>query len=86
MAGVFEQHPNLSVFHEQPEVPFPSPSPPASPSKHGKRSMFKRMSRTPGPNNDSTEAFPRTSISKKVKSSLHGLATGARLAGFCYVC
>ncbi len=84
MAGVFEQHPNLSVFHEPSEVPFPSPSPPASPSKHGRRGMFKRMSRMPGPNNDSTEAFPRTSISKKVKPSLHGLTTGAQFTAFCF--
>ncbi|KAJ3552188.1 hypothetical protein NM688_g4284 [Phlebia brevispora] len=75
LASVFEQHPNLSVFHQSSEVPFPTPSPPASPSKHGRRGMFKRMSRSVVPNNDSVETLPRASISKKVKPSLHGLTT-----------
>ena len=55
MAGVYEQHPNLSVFHQPSEVPFPTPSPPASPSRHGRKGMFKRMSRQFMPNNDSNE-------------------------------
>ena len=78
LASVYEQHPNLSVFHEPPEVPFPSPSPPASPSIHGRRSMFKRISKQVPPNNDSTEALPRISGPlKKVKSSINGPSTGA---------
>ncbi|EMD34600.1 hypothetical protein CERSUDRAFT_97191 [Gelatoporia subvermispora B] len=44
---VYELHPNMSVFHEEEDVkedvPFPSSSPPASPSKHGRRGIFKRM-------------------------------------------
>ena len=75
LASVLERHPNLSMFHEaEPEeVPFPSPSPPASPSKHGRRGIFKR---TPKPwgENDSVPHLPmKLSIPhlKKVKSSLH---------------
>ncbi|OSD02570.1 hypothetical protein PYCCODRAFT_1444979 [Trametes coccinea BRFM310] len=71
--AVFNQHPNLSNFHETPEeVPFPSPSPPASPSKHGRRGIFKR---TPKPfaDNDQGHQLPiKLSIPhlKKVKSSI----------------
>jgi hypothetical protein len=45
MAKVYQQHPNLSVFHEPTaDVPFSTPSPPPSPSKgqSGLRNMFKR--------------------------------------------
>ncbi|KAI0945184.1 hypothetical protein AcV7_001791 [Taiwanofungus camphoratus] len=74
LSKVYEQHPNLSVFHQASEIPFPSPSPPASPSKHGRRGMFKRPK---APRNDTGE--PTTSspvmlplhLPKKVKSSLH---------------
>lgn len=46
MSKVFEQHPNLSVFHpNESGVLNPQPSPPPSPSVHSKRSMFKRMSK-----------------------------------------
>ncbi|KAL1740165.1 hypothetical protein HDZ31DRAFT_77081, partial [Schizophyllum fasciatum] len=38
MGRVLDQHPNLSVFHQQPEQP-PRPD---SPSKHGLRGVFKR--------------------------------------------
>ncbi|KAJ6520593.1 hypothetical protein DFH09DRAFT_1251237 [Mycena vulgaris] len=39
MSSVFEQHPNLSVFHNAPE---PHPSPPPSPSKSSRMGLFKR--------------------------------------------
>ncbi len=46
LSTVFNQHPNLSNFHEPSEVPFPTPSPPASPSKNGRRGIFKRTPKT----------------------------------------
>ncbi|KIJ60945.1 hypothetical protein HYDPIDRAFT_97711 [Hydnomerulius pinastri MD-312] len=46
LSRVYEQHPNMSVFHERDEeVPFPTPSPPPSPSKQGRKGMLKRISR-----------------------------------------
>lgn len=44
---VYEQHPNMSMFHasETGVVEQPHPSPPSSPSVHSKRNMFKRMSK-----------------------------------------
>ncbi|KAF8622280.1 hypothetical protein AX15_007147 [Amanita polypyramis BW_CC] len=42
LARVFEQHPNLSVFQGQNDRPAPAPSPPGSPSRNGRRSMFRR--------------------------------------------
>jgi hypothetical protein len=47
ISKVFEQHPNLSVFHHQLESdrPIPTPSPPGSPSRNVRRSMFKRSIR-----------------------------------------
>ncbi|KII82756.1 hypothetical protein PLICRDRAFT_702686, partial [Plicaturopsis crispa FD-325 SS-3] len=75
LTRVYEQHPNLSVFHDTndaPEVPFPTPSPPASPSKHGRRSVFKRMSKVAikGDDGDSSLRLPMT-LPKRVKSSLN---------------
>ncbi|KAF8176272.1 hypothetical protein BJ912DRAFT_700513 [Pholiota molesta] len=82
---VFEQHPNMSMFHtNESGIVDRSPSPPPSPSVHGKRNMFKRMSkaalkedfevqRVPSP------FVPPSSISKKVRvqndnnSSQHSL-------------
>lgn len=79
LGSVYEQHPNLSVFHESSEVPFPSPSPPASPSLTGQKNVFKR----PKPRIDTTTE-PATSspvisplnLPKKVKSSLQTLSSG----------
>ncbi|EED84378.1 predicted protein [Postia placenta Mad-698-R] len=78
LGSVYEQHPNLSVFHEPSEVPFPSPSPPASPSLTGQKNVFKR----PKPRID-TLTEPATSspvisplnLPKKVKSSLQTLSS-----------
>jgi hypothetical protein len=70
---VKELHPNLSIFHgDDSEVPFPTPSPPVSPSKHGRGGMFKRMSRTP---HDEPDTFSKVGLPKKVKS-LATLAAG----------
>ncbi|KAJ7602487.1 hypothetical protein DFH06DRAFT_1488666 [Mycena polygramma] len=74
MASVYEQHPNLSVFHHPPE----HPSPPPSPSKSGRMSMFKRhkdhdeSSRAPSP-----MKLPSSILPKKVKSTfgMHGNAS-----------
>ncbi|RDX44717.1 hypothetical protein OH76DRAFT_1045806 [Lentinus brumalis] len=75
LSTVFDRHPNLSVFHDSNEVPFPSPSPPASPSKHGRRGIFKRTAKTVS-ENDQVPQLPPLKLSipslKKVKSSLHG--------------
>ncbi|KAF8064059.1 hypothetical protein FPV67DRAFT_200335 [Lyophyllum atratum] len=69
MSRVFEQHPNLSVFHSSSEQPI-NPSPPPSPSKSAKRNMFKRMSKAPfKDDNDSIRApSPMIGPPKKVKS------------------
>lgn len=76
LASVYEQHPNLSVFHQDPtEMPFPTPSPPASPSRNGRRNMFKRMSKIP--NNENVDTFSRNTLPKKVLSSLQNIAPGA---------
>ncbi|KAG5652587.1 hypothetical protein H0H81_004462 [Sphagnurus paluster] len=74
MTKVFEQHPNLSVFHPEPAK---NPSPPPSPSKSAKRSMFKRGSKAPlRDENDSIRApSPLIGHPKKVKSNLN-LASG----------
>lgn len=43
---VFEQHPNMSMFHANENgIVDRSPSPPPSPSVHNKKNMFKRMSK-----------------------------------------
>ncbi|KAF8583400.1 hypothetical protein K439DRAFT_1412137 [Ramaria rubella] len=42
MSCVYEQHPNLSVFHSESAVNLASLSPPTSPSKGSRRNMFKR--------------------------------------------
>ncbi|KAK2465139.1 hypothetical protein APHAL10511_002831 [Amanita phalloides] len=46
LSEVFEQHPNLSVFHHPnqnvDDMPIPTPSPPSSPSRGRRRSLFKR--------------------------------------------
>ena len=75
LSAVFDQHPNLSNFHESTEVPFPSPSPPASPSKNGRRGIFRRNPRGNG-DHDSGSLSIKLPHLKKVKSSLHGSVTG----------
>ncbi|KAJ6524563.1 hypothetical protein B0H19DRAFT_1200317 [Mycena capillaripes] len=74
MASVFEQHPNLSVFHPTPD----HPSPPPSPSKSGRMSMFKRHTK----GHDESQRAPSPmklpiGIPKKVKSTfgMHGNAS-----------
>ncbi|KAI0824945.1 hypothetical protein BC628DRAFT_1321363 [Trametes gibbosa] len=71
LTTVFSQHPNLSNFHEPTEVPFPTPSPPASPSRNGRRGIFKRAPKRT--ENDQGPTLPlKLSIPhlKKVKSSI----------------
>jgi hypothetical protein len=74
LSRVKEQHPNLSVFHGASDLAIPTPSPPGSPSKGGRRGMFRRMSRAPVKDDDSVRApSPMTlpiGLPKKVKSSL----------------
>lgn len=78
LSTVFDHHPNLSNFHDPNEVPFPSPSPPASPSKHGRRGIFKRTPKTISENDQVPSLSLKLSIPhlKKVKSSLHGSTGG----------
>lgn len=75
LSTVFNQHPNLSNFHEPSEVPFPTPSPPASPSKNGRRGIFKRTPKTYSENDQGPQGSQlslKLSIPhlKKVKSSI----------------
>ncbi len=76
LSTVFNTHPNLSNFHDPAEVPFPSPSPPASPSRNGRRSIFKRTPKTWNDNDSNSHLPMKLSIPhlKKVKSSLHNSA------------
>lgn len=77
MSKVYEQHPNMSMFHasEIGLVEQPHPSPPSSPSVHSKRNMFKRMSKgalkdVPDlPRSSSPFGLP-ASISKKVRNQV----------------
>lgn len=79
MDGVYERHPNLSVFHEDTsEVPFPSPSPPPSPSK--RKGLLKRISTNPFAEHE-TGSQPSSlripiGLPKKVKSSIHSTSSG----------
>ncbi|KAK0433651.1 hypothetical protein EV421DRAFT_2088558 [Armillaria borealis] len=72
MSRVLEQHPNMSVFHGEADTSIPVPSPPASPSKNGRRSIFRRTNR--GKDDDSIRAPSPSPLAlglpKKVKSSL----------------
>ncbi|KAH9068092.1 hypothetical protein EDB83DRAFT_684060 [Lactarius deliciosus] len=70
MSSVLEQHPNLSVFHNDDDaenrstdVPFPAPSPPSSPSRTRHGVLRRRISRSG--KNDNGE-----SSSSKVASAL----------------
>ncbi|KAJ7686798.1 hypothetical protein B0H17DRAFT_704132 [Mycena rosella] len=75
MSSVFEQHPNLSVFHNPPESHPHSPSPPPSPSKSSRMGLFKRHTK----GHDESQRAPSPmkmpiGLPKKVKSgfSAHG--------------
>ncbi|KAI0696150.1 hypothetical protein BC835DRAFT_1414411 [Cytidiella melzeri] len=74
LAGVYEQHPNLSVFQQDViEQPFPTSSPPASPSRSGRRNMFKRMSKIPP--NENVDTISKNTFSKKVLSPLQTITS-----------
>ncbi|KAF8515720.1 hypothetical protein BU17DRAFT_51472 [Hysterangium stoloniferum] len=65
MSGVYELHPNLSVFHSASAINLASPatSPPASPSKGSRRSMFRRSLKavlTSTPAKETAEASHQT--------------------------
>lgn len=81
MSSVFEQHPNLSVFHGGAEPP----SPPSSPSK--RRGMFKRMAKGHREDSEPRPASPMKlpiGLPKKVKSTLsvHGNSKSFFLSRF----
>ena len=81
VSPVLEKHPILSLPHRSddsenkpPEVPFPVPSPPSSPSRH-RTGVFRRISRSS--KHDSGETSKSSSalklplrLPKKVKSQL----------------
>ncbi|TBU28291.1 hypothetical protein BD311DRAFT_839778 [Dichomitus squalens] len=77
--AVFDRHPNLSNFHDPTEVPFPSPSPPASPSKHGRKGLFKRNPKSFHDGEQANTLPIKLSIPhlKKVKSSIHTMSITA---------
>ncbi|KAF7297130.1 hypothetical protein MIND_00945900 [Mycena indigotica] len=68
MAGVYEQHPNLSVFQNEPQ-----PSPPPSPSK-SRMAVFKRNTKTYDESQRAPSPMKLPGITKKVKSTfgIHG--------------
>ncbi|KAK0497653.1 hypothetical protein EDD18DRAFT_1351422 [Armillaria luteobubalina] len=72
MSRVLEQHPNMSVFHGEADTSFPASSPPAFPSKNGRRSIFRRTNK--GKDDDSIRTSSPSPLAlglpKKVKSSL----------------
>jgi hypothetical protein len=74
MAGVLEQHPNLSIFQQSSE----QPSPPPSPSKSGRMAMFKRN--TKGYDESQRAPSPLKLIPKKVKTTLGIQGNGAKLS------
>ncbi|KAK7055389.1 hypothetical protein R3P38DRAFT_2681793 [Favolaschia claudopus] len=62
LAGVLEQHPNLSVFHHGAE----QPSPPPSPSKSSRMNMFKRHTKG---YDESQRAPSPMRLPKKIKTT-----------------
>lgn len=88
-SNVYEPHPNDDSENKPPEVPFPVPSPPGSPSKH-RNGVFRRLSRSS--KHDSAEPSKASSVlklplrlPKKVKSQL-SLQTNSTciIAKSCY--
>ena len=79
LSAVFEQHPNLSNFHDPAEVPFPSPSPPASPSKHGRRGIFRRKGLGEHDQGSLSIKIPIPAL-KKVKSSINGSTSASKFS------
>ncbi|KAG2005896.1 hypothetical protein CC2G_002262 [Coprinopsis cinerea AmutBmut pab1-1] len=80
LSKVFEQHPNLSVFNpNDPNANTSSnPSPPPSPSKGGKRTVLKRISKLP-PKEDNENAKTAGSLrlTKKSRPPLHFNTVGS---------
>ena len=99
MSRVYDQHPNLSHFHSGSAVHLASPSPPASPSKGSRRSMFKlslknRFTSTPvaqdaqenvtSPASSAwTSPSPIKQVTKKVRASLQ---VDTFSMCFCIIC
>ncbi|SRR5258707_10051761 len=98
VSPVLEKHPNVSELqpnedgeNKPPEVPFPVPSPPSSPSKH-RNGVFRRISRSG--KHDSGEPSKASSVlklplrlPKKVKSQMSLQTNGGYIfARFGYRC
>jgi len=82
--NVSEPHLNYNGENRPPEVPFPVPSPPGSPSKH-RNGVFRRLSRSS--KHDSAEPSRASSVlklplrlPKKVKSQLSLQTNGRRIS------
>ncbi|KAJ7431233.1 hypothetical protein FB451DRAFT_436193 [Mycena latifolia] len=81
MSSVFEQHPNLSVFHNAPEPHPHSPSPPPSPSKSSRMGLFKRHTK----GHDESQRAPSPmklpiGLPKKVKSGFSAQANASQIS------
>ncbi|KAJ7222558.1 hypothetical protein GGX14DRAFT_429090 [Mycena pura] len=75
MSNVYEQHPNLSVFHNSMD---PQPSPPPSPSKSGRLGMFKRHTKNQDESMRASSPMKKLpSLPKKVRNTfgIHGNAS-----------
>jgi len=73
LSRVYEQHPNMSVFHDNTndqDVPFPSPSPPPSPSRQRKK-LTRLSTKFNSDGQPSSLRLPTIGFPKKVRSHLH---------------
>lgn len=74
LSRVYEQHPNMSVFHDHTndqDVPFPSPSPPPSPSRQRKKLTRRLSTKFNSDSQPSSLRLPTIGLPKKVRSHLH---------------
>ncbi|KDR78350.1 hypothetical protein GALMADRAFT_1315287, partial [Galerina marginata CBS 339.88] len=82
LTKVYEQHPNLSMFHpNESGVVGPQPGEPSSPSVHSKRNMFKRMSRGALKEDSDAQRAPSpytlpSGVPKKVKGRIDSHING----------
>ncbi|KAG6861812.1 hypothetical protein C0995_011693 [Termitomyces sp. Mi166 len=71
MSKVFEQHSDLSVSNNKLER-ISSPSPPPSPTRSNRRSMFKRLSRAPFKDDSDSVQAPSPSVGQTKTKGLFG--------------
>lgn len=70
MSSVYEQHPNLSVFHSQDQLSSSSLDPPQSISRKSK-TLFRPSNDFDAENERPSSPFNLSKFPKKVKSTLH---------------